>query len=640
MPYPPPLSSLKQAAHMGEGEPVQFGAELCEHGVSFRLWAPAQSKVDLILESSSGHELMRLAMQPESDGWFSVTTDAAATGSLYRYELHDGLRVPDPVSRFQPQGLLGPSEVIDPHEYVWQTPDWRGRPWHEAVIYELHVGAFSQKGDYDGVKERLGHLVSLGITAIQLMPIAAFPGSRDWGYDGVMHYTPADCYGRPHALKALIDAAHQLGLMVFLDVVYNHFGPSGCMLPLYAPQFFERRRGNPWGAGVNYDGPLSRVVREYVIQNARYWLQEYRFDGLRLDATQAMFDDSQPHILEELALSLQSSIGKERYIHLIQEDSDNRAHWYRPVEALALTKAASLYQGVWNDDFASALHVLATGETGGHLRDFADNPLACLARAMAQGFVFQGEHSAWLERSKGTVSRDLSPLTFIHYLQSHDQCGNRPLGERSASLMAPEKLAMITALLLLSPQIPMLFMGAEWATRQPFYFFVDIEDEFLAKAIREGRRAEMRAHPHYLPFLKRMADPSRASTFYSSKLIWDEAERLEHEEFLTLTRDLLAIRQRAIVPLLARLEGSLHPEKGWAEAGLWREYGLYCHWYFPGAITLSLYANFSAHPITIDKECKGALLYSNAPLSPMVKGSSLAAWSIAVYLEDNSQKIE
>src|SRR5579863_9157148 len=365
---------------------MPFGAECREDGsVRFRLWAPAARQVDLCLAGTCA----QIPLERRDDGWFELITNVARPGTQYHFRINGEQEVPDPASRFQPHDVHGPSEVVQPDAFDWRDNAWRGRRWEEAVIYELHVGSFSSAGTFSAVRERLDYLADLGITAVELMPIADFPGRRNWGYDGVLLYAPDSCYGRPEDLKRLVQAAHERGLVVFLDVVYNHFGPDGNYLSVYSPQFFTNRHHTPWGDAINFDGPESRVVRDFFIHNALYWLEEYHLDGLRLDAVHAIADDSRPDIITELAEVVRQRINGERVVHLMLENADNATRYLGRDHEGRVT----LYDAQWNDDIHHALHVLITGEHDGYYSDYAHEPLRHLCRCLSEGFAYQGEHS-------------------------------------------------------------------------------------------------------------------------------------------------------------------------------------------------------------------------------------------------------
>lgn len=517
-----------------------FGARLTGEGALFRLWAPSADTVRLW--TSQGEH----AMERDAQGWHSAKVADAASGMLYRFRIGD-LMVPDPASRFQPDDIDGPSMLVDPAAYRWSDGAWRGRPWEEAVIYELHVGTFTAEGTYRAALRRLKGLRDLGITAIELMPIADFPGSRSWGYDGVLHYAPDSAYGAPSDLKALIDHAHELGLMVFLDVVYNHFGPQGNYLPGYARPFFTERHQTLWGAGINFDGEHGRIVRDFFLHNALYWLDEYHFDGLRFDAVHAIADDSKPHFIAELASHIRSEL-PGRHIHLILENNANEARWLERGESFEPT----LHTAQWNDDIHHAWHRLLTGEEEGYYGDYRD-PAAHLGRCLAEGFAYQGEASGHDGGHRGEPSAHLPPSAFISFLQNHDQIGNRAHGDRLATLAPPERLSLARAALLLGPQIPMLFMGEEWGATTPFQYFVDFTDSDLAKAVREGRAREFAGFGAFSDEALRDAipDPTADTTFAHSRLNWDEREEPAHHGVLEETRRLLAVRAKSIAPLLA-----------------------------------------------------------------------------------------
>ncbi len=525
---------------------MPFGAECLDYGgVGFRLWAPEARQVELCLAEPGGER--RLVMNPVGQGWHYLDVPAAGPGSRYRFRIDGGPAVPDPASRCNPDDVHGASEVVDPTAYTWNDTAWRGRSWHEAVVYELHVGTFTPEGSFRAAIERLDYLAELGVTAIELMPVADFPGGRDWGYDGVLPYAPDAAYGRPEDLKALIEAAHARGLMVLLDVVYNHFGPEGNYLHLYAPGFFTERHHTPWGAAIDFS---VRTVRDFFIHNALYWLAEYRFDGLRLDAVHAILDDSSPDILEELADAVREGVGRERHVHLVLENEHNAAHYLERKDGRPRRYAAQ-----WNDDIHHACHVLLTGEADGYYADYADAPAGHLARCLAEGFAWQGEASAYRhDEARGEASGHLPPEAFVAFLQNHDQIGNRALGERLDRLADPERLRAATAALLLSPQPPLLFMGEEFAAATPFLFFCDFGAE-LREAVRDGRRREFARFARFADPAARAAipDPNAPETFQASKLDWACLGRPPHADWLAFHKRLLALRARELAP---HLEGT------------------------------------------------------------------------------------
>jgi maltooligosyltrehalose trehalohydrolase len=488
----------------------------------FALWAPDCDAVTLEIDGAAD-----VAMAAGKDGWFAVTAPAPA-GTRYRFRTGDGPAVPDPASRRQADGVHGWSVVHDP-AFDWTATEWRGRPWEETILIELHSGAL---GGFSGVTGRLDELAALGITAIELMPVNAFGGTRNWGYDGVLPYAPADAYGTPAELKTLVDRAHRLGLSVFLDVVYNHFGPDGNYLGAYATAFFDDGVDTPWGGAVAVDRP---AVHRFFVDNALMWLDEYRFDGLRFDAVHAIRN---PGFLDAMAREIRAAL-PGRHIHLVLENEENDADRLH----------AEAFDAQWNDDFHNVLHVLLTGESGAYYADFADRPAQRLARCLAEGFVYQGEGSPNHDgRPRGRPSAHLAPTRFVAFLQNHDQVGNRAFGERLSVLTAPDRLRAATALLLLGPQIPMLFMGDETGSETPFLFFTDFHDA-LADAVREGRRKEFAKFDAFAdPAARaRIPDPNAPATFAASRPLPGP----DADDRATLLRDLIALRQRAIVPHLA-----------------------------------------------------------------------------------------
>jgi maltooligosyltrehalose trehalohydrolase len=606
----------------GFAHDMPFGAAVLETGsVRFRLWAPAQSNVSVVI----GADGTSLPMARAEEGWFELRTDRARAGDLYQFKLADGFHVPDPASRRQAGDVHGPSIVVDPRDYPWRLPDWQGRSWNEIVLYELHTGAFSEEGTFDGLLRKLDHLVSTGITALELMPIASCEGRRNWGYDGVLHFAPSLDYGAPDDLKALIDAAHERSLMVFLDVVYNHFGPSGNYLWKYAPQFFTERHKTLWGAAIDFS---RSEVRRYFIDNALYWLKEYRFDGLRLDAVNAIMDESPTHILVELAETVRRQCEPGRHVHLVVENGANLASLLkRDAENRSL-----YYDAQWNDDFHHVCHRLMTGETTGYYVDYADKPLQLMGRSLAEGFVYQGEVSIyWHDAPRGEPCAWLPPTAFVDFLQNHDHIGNRALGERLTVLTSPQALKAMTAIFLLAPQIPLLFMGEEWGETNPFYFFCDFGGE-LATAVREGRRQEFARFAAFSdPAIRdRIPDPNALSSFLESKLDWNKADQAPHRDRLELYRTLLALRHREISPRLAGHKG------GHASYDLPSDEILRVRWQLPAGERLTLMAQLSDQPAQgVPLDPAGKLLYSTHPeIAVQDLETSVPAWFAAWYLTD------
>lgn len=550
--------------------------------VRFRLWAPGVNEVRL--EISGRPDL--LPMTPSGDGWYEATA-GASMGDRYRFVLPDGLKVPDPASRYQPQDVHGPSEVVDPASWTWEDTAWKGRPWEEAAIYELHIGTFTPEGTFRAAIGKLDHLVRLGITAIELMPVGDFPGRRNWGYDGVLPYAPDSSYGRPEDLKELVEAAHARGLMILLDVVYNHFGPDGNYLSVYAPQFFTDRYKTPWGPAVNFDGERSRPVREFVIHNAQHWIRQFHFDGLRVDAVHAIFDDSPKHILDELAERVHAATGDGPPVHLVLENEKNQARLLERDPAMRPV----LYTAQWNDDVHHVLHTAATGEEKGYYKEYRGDTWR-LGRALAEGFAFQGEHMAYKGAPRGEPCAHLPPAAFIAFLQNHDQVGNRAFGDRIGASVSAEVLRAAVSCYVLLPQIPMLFMGEEWNSSQPFPFFCDFGPD-LAEAVRKGRREEFSRFPEFRDpkQRERIPDPQAEGTFASAKLRWEELFQTAHNEWLDWYRRILAKRRESIQPIITRIRcsGKFRVLTGSAVS---------VDWHLDPSGDLLLWANLSAVPVS------------------------------------------
>ena len=523
---------------------MPFGAELRADGVLFRLWAPGARRVELGIAEARGTLVWR-DMPARDSGWYELHVGDAAAATRYRYRLDGCDVVPDPAARFNPGDVHGDSQVVDPHAFDWTDVAWRNRPWHEAVIYELHVGTFTPQGTFRAVIERLDYLARLGVTAIELMPLADFPGARNWGYAGVLPYAPDAQYGTPDDLKALVVAAHARGLMVLIDVVYNHFGPEGNYLHRLAPPFFTARHHTPWGAAIDFEGPDSRVVRDFFIHNALYWIEEFHVDGLRFDAVHAIVDASQPDVLTELATRVREGPGRARPIHLVLENDRNEAHRLVRDEG----RRPQLYTAQWNDDCHHALHVLLTGESASYYADYADDPLQRLGRCLAEGFAYQGERSGFRGEPRGEPSAALPPEAFVNFLQNHDQVGNRALGERLAALAPERALRIAVAIVLLAPAPPLLFMGEEFGADTPFQFFCDFGPE-LAEAVRNGRREEFAG---LIDDSTSVPDPTALDTFEHSTLDWSSVERNGHARWHALYVDLLARRGELVAPLIVRI---------------------------------------------------------------------------------------
>ncbi|WP_407316381.1 malto-oligosyltrehalose trehalohydrolase [Pseudomonas sp. nanlin1] len=513
-------------------ETWSHGAVVLESGSTrFALWAPDATQVSVEI-GSDGDARQSLPMQAQADGWFVVESQCPP-GTAYRYKIDAKLEVPDPASRAQQSDVHSPSLVVDPHSYTWQNTEWQGRPWHETVIYELHVGAL---GGFAGVESHLARLADLGITAIELMPIAEFPGDRNWGYDGVLPYAPEASYGTPDQLKHMIDCAHGHGISVILDVVYNHFGPDGNYLGAYAKEFFRHDKTTPWGDAIDF---RRQEVRDYFIDNTLMWLLEYRFDGLRFDAVHAI---ESPNFLQDLAKRVRSEVAPGRHVFLTVENEHNDA---------GLLEEG--YDAQWNDDGHNALHVLLTGEDEAYYQDYAEQTTEKVARFLGEGFVYQGQVNTFGEK-RGQPSGHLPPSAFVLFLQNHDQIGNRAFGERLSQLCSDDALRAATAVLLLSPMTPMLFMGDEFKAADPFLFFTSHHGE-LAEAVRNGRRAEFKAFAAFADPERRakIPDPNAKSTFTDSIPDFSAMQREPGATWQALYKQLLGLRARELGP---RLPGS------------------------------------------------------------------------------------
>ncbi len=604
---------------------MPFGAELLDdYGVRFRLWAPGVAAVALWLD-----EARELPMAAAGSGWFELTLPGARAGSRYRFRLPDGLLVPDPASRCNPEDVHGPSEVIDPAAFEWLDGDWLGRPWEEAVIYELHVGSFTPAGTFDAVIERLDYLAALGVTVLEIMPVADFPGRRNWGYDGVLPFAPDATYGRPEDLKRLVAAAHERGLMVLLDVVYNHFGPEGNYLHAYAPDFFNPRHATPWGAAINFDGEASRTVRDFFIHNALYWLEEYHLDGLRLDAIHAICDDSPADIIEELAVAIRQGPGRERHVHLVLENDRNQARYLGRDDRGQPRQATAQ----WNDDIHHVLHVLTSGENDGYYADYAADPVRLLGRCLAQGFAYQGEPSSFRDgEPRGEPSAHLPPAAFVGFLQTHDQVGNRAFGERLCHLASTAALEAAAAVLLLAPQPPLLFMGEEFAAAQPFLFFCDFGPD-LARAVTKGRRREFSRFARFADpaARERIPDPNASATFETCVLDWSAIKREPHRATLELHRRLLELRRQWIAPRLAGM-GNGEPQ-----VTRLSKHALTVRWRLGDGSQLSLLANLGEDRVDT-APVNGELVFATANLDAAVLDAGyLPPLSTAWHLQATEQ---
>ncbi|MDJ0513684.1 MAG: malto-oligosyltrehalose trehalohydrolase [Methyloceanibacter sp.] len=586
---------------------LPWGTEIVDGGARFRLWAPAQSAVSLIAETGA-----TTPMTKQDAGWFETHTDAIPVGGGYQFVLTNGMRVPDPAARAQMSDVHGFSRLVDPQAYAWQTPDWKGRPWQEAIIYELHTGTYSRAGTFDGVARDLDRLVDTGVTAIELLPVAQFGGNRGWGYDGVLLYAPHTAYGGPEGLKRLVDACHERGLMVLMDVVYNHFGPDGNYLSQYAPDFFDPKRSTPWGAAIAFE---RTPVREFFIHNALYWLEEVRCDGLRFDAVDHIKDTAEEEVLAEIAREIRERI-TDRHIHLTIEDDENSIRLFQFDD----TGSPHLYDAEWNDDWHHAIHVILTGEETGYYRDHIDDPVGRLARTMAEGYDYQGEKSAFRDKARGKPSAHLPPTVFINFIQNHDQTGNRAHGDRLVSLAPAEAVDAALTLLLLAPHIPMLFMGDEYGETRPFQFFTDFTGD-LAKAVVKGRRSDFGSHESYANAArgKEIPDPNDLATFERSIIEPAATPRFD------LVKRLLAARRETVIPHLSSIGG--HAGEVTARQGA----AFRVSWNLDDNGALVLTANLSDTPVTISLNAGGTPFFTTpAGIDPGT--GAMPPWSVVASL--------
>ena len=509
---------------------LPIGAQLQDNGVHFRVWAPARRQVEVAVLDDHDQEQARHPLSRDAEGYFAGDVSGLEAGSRYMYVLDGDTRRPDPASRYQPETVHGPSAVVDPN-FAWTDQDWTGRPLEDLVIYETHIGTVTPGGTFESFIERLPYLQSLGVTAIEIMPVADFPGNRNWGYDGVSLFAPARAYGGPEGLKRLVDAAHAQGLAVIQDVVYNHLGPDGNYLRDFSPNYFTSGEHTPWGEAIDFSQP---EVRAFFIANALYWAHEYHMDGLRLDATHALLDDDEKHILHDLSEQVHAGLPAERHFVLIAEDSRN--------EAWIITSAAEGGAGmdaVWADDFHHEIQVAVAGDNEGYYADFTGNA-AEVATTLRQGWYYTGQPSAFRGRNRGTDAGKFDPPHLVYCIQNHDQIGNRAFGERLNAIVGRATYRAVSSLLLLSPYTPLLFQGQEWAAETPFLFFTDHEPA-LGELVTTGRRKEF---AHFVAFQgPEIPDPQAAGTFEASKLRWDEIDDLPHTQTLQLYRELLTLRR-------------------------------------------------------------------------------------------------
>ncbi len=512
-----------------------MGASPTREGASFRIWAPTAAIVELeICAQPRGY----YPMQPLGDGTWMAAIAGLGPGTLYRYRLNRQDSYPDPYSKSQPQGVHGPSEVVDPEAYTWRDKGWKGLKAKGLVIYECHVGTFTAPGTFDSLIDQLDRLAGLGVRAIELMPLAEFSGTRNWGYDGVYLYAPTRNYGGVDALKRLVDAAHDKGLGVIMDVVYNHMGPEGNYISQFSPYYFSSKYKTAWGDAINYDGPESQWVRKFVIDNACYWVNEYHVDGLRLDAPFAIHDSSRSHILQDLTTELRNSVSPGRGVVLIAESSENDVRYLLPS-----TKGGHGFDAVWADDFHHSIRRYLAGDNEGYYRDYKGT-LEEVARTINQGFLYEGEWSPFWGRIRGTPARDQSAQGFQHSLQTHDQVDNRALGDRLHYTIDLDRYRAASMVLLLLPYTPLLFMGQEFLASSPFQYFTDHSPD-LGRLVTEGRRKEFADYSAFddLDSLEKIPDPQAEETFLRSKLKLEEASISPGAEISALYRELLRLRR-------------------------------------------------------------------------------------------------
>lgn len=504
----------------------RLGAIVENGAVNFRVWAPKTKRLELVLDESNESREME-----SSGGYFTLQANDLPVGTRYRFRLDGDAIFPDPASRFQPEGVHGPSEIVDPNSYRWHDSDWPGLSREDLVFYELHVGTFSNRGTFDDVTERIEYLRALDVTAIELMPVADFPGDRNWGYDPAALYAPSRAYGRPDHLRALVDAAHNARMAVFLDVIYNHLGPDGAYVAAFAPMFTEKHH-TPWGQAINLDDSGSEGVRAMFIDNALHWLREYHIDGLRLDATHALIDDGPRHFLAELSEAVEQMDGPRRF--LIAEDPRNVNRVLKP-----RSEGGYGIDAIWTDDFHHQIRNMTAGDREGYYEDYAGSTMREVAETIRNGWYFDGRPSPTTGKPRGTSSSGIGHDQCVIEIQNHDQVGNRPAGNRLSTEIEPDLYRAASALLLFVPHLPLLFMGQEWAATSPFLFFTDHNPE-LGKLVTEGRRKEFES---FSGFGGEVPDPQDPETFMSSRLRWDELSRPLHAGMLRLYQDLLALRR-------------------------------------------------------------------------------------------------
>ncbi|MEO8026540.1 MAG: malto-oligosyltrehalose trehalohydrolase [Bryobacteraceae bacterium] len=523
---------------------AELGASVIGHTTRFCVWAPEIQLVELAIETPGEAKALH-AMTRSADGFHVATLPGISDGALYRFRLDGSGPFPDPASRFQPEGVHGPSRVVDWERFPWTDAGWSGVPLHDVVLYELHIGTFTPEGTFAAAAGRLPYLKELGVTAVELMPVGDFAGNRNWGYDSVAPFAPARCYGSPDDLRNFVDQAHALGLAVHLDVIYNHLGPDGAYQSCFSPYYYSTTHQSPWGAGINYDGPRSEPVRDYAIKNALRWIHEYHFDGLRLDATHAIVDDGPRHIIASLASAVCHSLKDgERQVAVVAEDDRNLSSMLRPESV-----GGWGLDGAWSDDFHHQMRRALAGDSDGYFQDF-DGTTNSIAATARQGWFYTGQHAPYFGLPRGTDPTGIASSHFVFFLQNHDQIGNRAFGDRIHHKIGQAEWRAASTLLLLLPETPLLFMGQEWAATTPFLYFTDHNEE-LGKLVTEGRRKEFGRFAAFADPAARASipDPQDAETFRKSRLLWKETLDEPHASVSRLYRRLLALR-KTLAPTL------------------------------------------------------------------------------------------
>lgn len=582
--------------------------------VRVRFYAPQFNKVELFITNKN----LLIPMYKLSDGFFELFSNKLSHGDLYKFVLNGNMSVPDPVSRFQHKDVHSESVIVNPGNYNWEKDSaWRGFPLSESIIYELHVGTFSEEGTFKGVESKLDYLQDLGVNTIELMPVADFSGERSWGYDGVLMFAPSNKYGSPDDLKDLIKAAHKKGMMVLLDVVYNHFGPDGNYIYTYAKdEFFTSRYSTPWGNAINFS---NSVVRDFYINNAIYWLKEYRFDGLRFDAVQTIMDKEESHILYDIVKVVKDEFNGIRRVHLILENGENESRYLK----------SGFYSAQWNDDFHHSIHVAATGETEGYYCGFSSDTTGkpssyYIAKTIAEGFAYQGEQLPFSPQTRGEPSSHLAPSKFINFIQNHDQIGNRAFGERISKLVDKELLKAAVCTYILSPSVPMLFMGEEWCASSPFLYFCDY-DGFLAEAVNNGRKEEFKNFSAFQnPEIRdSIPDATSVNSFYKSKLNHNERDYGFHKDFFEYYKKLLALRKQHIIPLIKRINQLL------TSYTLINDSAFEVNWCTKDMRKLVMLANWGTERVIVETPSSDFLIASSKESS---SSKSLGAYEVNFYI--------